>query len=68
MLWLINKSGTPVKYLNKVRKIMNFIIKGYPKESFYNQKKEDSLLMIRAASVRKLHIIVLGVQTGLKTP
>ena len=26
MLWLINKSGTPVKYLNKVRKIMNFII------------------------------------------
>ena len=39
MLWLINKSGTPVKYLNKVRKIMNFIIKGYPKKSFYNKKK-----------------------------
>ena len=68
MLWLINKSGTPVKYLDKVRKIMNFIIKGYPKKSFYNKKKEDSLVMIRAASVCKLHIIVLGVQPGLKTP
>ena len=44
MLWLINKSGTPVKYLNKVRKIMNFIIKGYPKESFYNKKKKRRLL------------------------
>ena len=68
MLWLINKSGTPVKYLNKVRKIMNFIIKGYPKKSFYNKKKEDYLVMIRAALVCKLHIIVLGVQPGLKTP
>ena len=68
MLWLINKSGTPVKYLNKVRKIMNFIIKGYPKKSFYNQKKEDYLVMIRAALVCKLHIIVLGVQPGFKTP
>ena len=68
MLWLINKSGTPVKYLNKVRKIMNFIIKGYPKKSFYNKKKEDYLVMIRAALVCNLHIIVLGVQPGLKTP
>ena len=68
MLWLINKSGTPVKYLNKVRKIMNFIIKGYPKKSFYNKKKEDCLVMIRAALVCKLHIIVFGVQPGLKTP
>ena len=48
---------------------MNFIIKGYPKKSFYNKKKkEDYKVMINAALVCKLHIIVLGVQPGLKTP
>ena len=40
MLWLINKSGTPVKYLDKVRKIMNFIIKGYPKKNPSTIKKK----------------------------
>ena len=43
MLWLINKSGTPVKYLNKVRKIMNFIIKGYPKKILLQYKKRRLL-------------------------